>query len=573
MLQRILAALVLGLASGPAATSIARADSVVVTIENTSTLDGFFLTPVWVAAHDGSFDIWSGGELASSFPGLEPLAEDGDTAPIGMSFETSPAGLAGGQHTTITADTVPAPVFSPGEARTFVFDIGDPTINRFFSYASMVVPSNDLFVATSVPTTHEMFDTNGDFNGTFTIEIFGNSVVDAGTEVNDIAGGAAFSTGGGSPVDESNPLADIYVLDPSADYLNTIVGTSTPTGATIGSIFAEPELIARITIKQVPSPRLRVTIENLEPAGGFFFTPVWIAAHDGQFDIWSSGQLANDFPGLEELAEEGNTGPIDDAFLLSPAGQNGGVAATVAATDVAPPVFNPGETAIFDLDVGDPTVNRFFSYGSMVVPSNDLFFATSVPTTNELYDVDGNFIAPIVIEIRGNAVVDAGTEVNNIAGGAAFSTEGGMALTESNPLADIYDLDPAAVYLQTILGTGTPAGVTIDSFFATDDIIARITVEQIVPAEFIRGDVNADGNVGISDGVDILNRLFGVTPGGFTCEQAADINDSAVVDVADAVIILTYLFLGGNEPPAPFPACGVDATPDLLTCDDFAACP
>lgn len=553
--------------------SAARADNVVVVIENTSPLDGFFLTPFWVAAHDGSFDIWSGGEFASDFGGLEEIAEMGDTGPIGARFETSPAGIDGGQHATVSADTIMAPVYSPGEARTYVFDVGDPMVNRYFSYASMVVPSNDLFVATSVPTTHEMFDADGDFTGPFTIEIYGEAVVDAGTEVNDAMGGAAFTTLGGMAIDEMNPLADIYDLDPTASYLESFLGVETPTGDTIGSVFEPATLIARITVKQIPSPAVRVTVENLEPAGGFFFTPLWIAAHDGTFDVWTSGEFAGSFPGLEEIAEMGQVGPIDDELMTSPAGQLGAVSAAIPATAMDPPVYSPGESAIYDFHVGDPTVNRFFSYASMVVPSNDLFFATSVPTTHELYDTAGQFNGPIVIEIRGQDVVDCGTEVNDIAGGAAFTMLGGMDTTEMNPLADIYDIDPGAAYLQSILGVETPAGVTIDSVFEPSDIIARITIEEVVDQDFIRGDIDPNGIVEVTDAVALLNRMFGVTPGGYLCERAADVNDSNVVDVSDAVILLTYLFLGGAEPAAPFPSCGPDTTPDLLSCEIYDACP
>lgn len=552
---------------------LARAESIVVVVENTQPLDGMFFTPVWVAAHDGSFDIWSSGEPASNFPGLEALAEEGDTGPIGMSFEGSPAGLAGGAHATIAADNIPAPVFSPGEARTFLLDVGDPTLNRYFSYASMAIPSNDLFFATSVPTTHEIFDAAGNFNGTFTIEIFGSDIVDGGTEVNDIAGGAAFSALGGTPADENNLLADIYDIDPAANFLSTIVGTETANGVTIGSFFQPDTLIARITVKKAPSPDVRITVENLEPNGGFFFTPLWVAAHDGNFDVWTGGEPASNFPGLEELAEEGDTAPIDADFAASPSGLAGGVSTTIAATDIPIPVFSPGETAVYDLSVGDTTVNRYFSYATMVIPSNDLFIATSVPTTHELYDAQGDFAGPIVIEVFADDVVDAGTELNDINGGAAFSTLGGMGVTESELLTDIFVLDPAGTYLSTIVGTPTAAGVTIDEAFVPGDLIFRITIDLVEQVEFVRGDVNGDGAIELTDAVNLLTRLFGATPGGFDCERAADVNDSNVVDISDAVILLTYLFLEGSPPPAPFPACGSDTTPDLLGCSSFAACP
>lgn len=549
----------------------ARADSVVVVVENTQNLDGFFFTPFWVAAHNGNFDVWSTGEPASNFVGLEALAEEGDTAPIGSAFETSPAGTAGGAHATITADDVAVPVFSPGEAQTFVFDIADPTVNRYFSYASMVIPSNDLFVANSAPVEHELYDAAGNFTGPFTIEIFGRDVVDAGTEVNDINGGAAFSALGGTPTTEANLLADLYDLDPMATFLNSVVGTATAPGQVVNSIFQEDMLIARITIKKVPSPEIRVTVENLEPAGGLFATPLWIATHDGSFDVWSGGQSAALFPGLEALAEEGMTGPIDASFASMPAGLAGGVSATITAESVPIPVFSPGETATFDLAVGDPITNRYFSYATMIIPSNDLFVANSLPTSHPIFDAAGDFTGPVVIEIRADDIVDCGTEVNDVTGDAAFSTLGGTAMDEGGLLTDLFTADPTAVYLSSLVGTPTPAG-TIASAPALGDIILRITIEEVEPVEFRRGDVNGDGSVQLTDAVNLLTGLFGPSPG-FPCDRAADVNDSNVVDLSDAVLLLNYLFLNGAPPATPFPSCGIDDTPDLLQCASYSSCP
>jgi hypothetical protein len=39
-----------------------------------------------------------------------------------------------------------------------------------------------------------------------------------------------------------------------------------------------------------------------------------------------------------------------------------------------------------------------------------------------------------------------------------------------------------------------------------------------------------------------------------------------VLDIADVIRVLEYLFLGETPPPAPFPAAGADPTPDALDC-------
>jgi len=43
-----------------------------------------------------------------------------------------------------------------------------------------------------------------------------------------------------------------------------------------------------------------------------------------------------------------------------------------------------------------------------------------------------------------------------------------------------------------------------------------------------------------------------------------------VVDIADAVYVLAYLFAGGPEPPPPFGEPGFDPTDDALGCEAYA---
>ena len=51
-----------------------------------------------------------------------------------------------------------------------------------------------------------------------------------------------------------------------------------------------------------------------------------------------------------------------------------------------------------------------------------------------------------------------------------------------------------------------------------------------------------------------------------SCHDAADSNDSGELDIADAVLILNYLF-GGAVLPPPFPVAGADRTDDALLCE------
>jgi hypothetical protein len=150
--------------------------TVTVTIENLAPSNGGLLTPFWVGFHDGTFDIYDSAAPASSE--LERLAEDGNAGPLSAAF------VAGGGGAT-DATVAPGGPFAPGDSTSmnFVLDGSQPE-SRYFSYAAMVIPSNDAFIANGDPQAHMIFDGAGNFLGADFI-VLGTEVLDAGTEVND----------------------------------------------------------------------------------------------------------------------------------------------------------------------------------------------------------------------------------------------------------------------------------------------------------------------------------------------------------------------------------------------------
>ncbi|MBI4583045.1 MAG: SBBP repeat-containing protein [Planctomycetes bacterium] len=91
-------------------------------------------------------------------------------------------------------------------------------------------------------------------------------------------------------------------------------------------------------------------------------------------------------------------------------------------------------------------------------------------------------------------------------------------------------------------------------------------------SNFRRGDINADGELDVSDPIVLLNYLF-IGALEIKCIDAADANDDGAADISDAIGLLQYLFLSGSPPREPFTACGTDPTPDSLDCEDFPPCP
>ncbi|MCZ6795745.1 MAG: hypothetical protein O7J95_19230 [Planctomycetota bacterium] len=106
---------------------------------------------------------------------------------------------------------------------------------------------------------------------------------------------------------------------------------------------------------------------------------------------------------------------------------------------------------------------------------------------------------------------------------------------------------------------------------------------RFVEPHFVRGNVDGSrrGGLGVdvaaeheyapdfSDALQILMRLFGGRSEPLGCLEAADMDDGGVVDVSDAVYLLSYLFLGDDAPAAPFPLVGPDPRDSLthLGCD------
>ncbi len=181
-------------------TATAQRPSVVVTIENTAPYNGTFFTPMWVGFHDGQFDTYNGGTLASSLPrpnsvGIERLAEDGNTGPISEDFAALQInGVSGipditvqdtnGVQGTIRSNGTVPPI-APSQIVSRLFEVapveGQAT---YFSYATMILPSNDAFSSNGNPRAHSVYDAEGNFNAE-PFYILGSEVDDAGTEAND----------------------------------------------------------------------------------------------------------------------------------------------------------------------------------------------------------------------------------------------------------------------------------------------------------------------------------------------------------------------------------------------------
>lgn len=230
--------------AGAMAATTASAAVLEITVTNEQASDGLFLTPVYFGFHDGSFDAFDVGDPASA--GVQLLAEEGNFGAVRGEREaaapTSQGAAAFGPAGFGSVDGQP-PVLDPGETATFTINVD--TANRFMTFLSMVIPSNDAFIGNDNPFAYELFTADGDFTGIAPIEVTLDEIWDAGTEVNNNLG-AAFNAAGGERVDEGD------VISLLGDGIAGLYGQRTAAGTVTGQSFNS--LVATISVAAVPLP-------------------------------------------------------------------------------------------------------------------------------------------------------------------------------------------------------------------------------------------------------------------------------------------------------------------------------
>ncbi|MCF6345868.1 MAG: spondin domain-containing protein [Thiomicrorhabdus sp.] len=146
-----------------------------ITVNLTNLTNAIYFTPVVAAAHNDSAYIFRSGMAASQ--NLQALAEGGSIAGVSTDLQASGANVV---------ENPAEGLLAPGASTMFQFIKDDN--NKYFSIASMMLPTNDGFVGADsikLPTTP----------GTYTYLL---NAYDAGTEANDeiINGGGALGAAG-----------------------------------------------------------------------------------------------------------------------------------------------------------------------------------------------------------------------------------------------------------------------------------------------------------------------------------------------------------------------------------------
>jgi hypothetical protein len=173
-LSLLAAAAALGFATAASAASV----NVTVKIENLAPANSVTVAPLHLGFHQGSFDAFNIGSTPGA--GIVSVAEGG----LGVQWQADFAAA----DPTATRATIGGPLF-PGTSKTASFLV-DTTLNPYFSFAAMVVPSNDFFIGNDSPTEYKLFNNGGSQLQISSITVKAHEIWDAGSEVYDPAAAA-----------------------------------------------------------------------------------------------------------------------------------------------------------------------------------------------------------------------------------------------------------------------------------------------------------------------------------------------------------------------------------------------
>jgi len=237
--MRILLSAVLASATLAAPAAHARLVDVTVTVENLAPANSVSFAPLRFGFHNGTFDAFNEGAVATA-----PIIS---VAEGGTATDWFPA-FAAAEPNAVLGSTMGA--LLPGATFTTAAFRIDTSVNRYFTFGSMVVPSNDHFIGNDDPLEYRIFNPAGDLL-IASIDQTSDEIWNAGSEATDAAN-AAFLVGGVN--DQRTPEGGVVRFE--RDELSAFNGLTTAPGYIFFNSLTDGQLIYRITFNAtaVPTP-------------------------------------------------------------------------------------------------------------------------------------------------------------------------------------------------------------------------------------------------------------------------------------------------------------------------------
>lgn len=228
--QSALAGVLLTVAGTAAAANV----KITATVESLVPTNSVAFAPFHVGFSSGIYDSFDIGSVAGT--PIQTVAELGDGSAWMSAFSAADPdavlGTVGG-------------VLLPGETASASFVV-DTNTNSFFSFAAMVVPSNDFFIGNDSPTAYQLFDASGNLQIS-EITIGAADIWDAGTEIFDPAT-AAFVGDAMMRADQNSVVAREFGEFAAYD------GLMTAAGYTFASQLTATSDVYRVSFTATPVP-------------------------------------------------------------------------------------------------------------------------------------------------------------------------------------------------------------------------------------------------------------------------------------------------------------------------------
>jgi hypothetical protein len=195
---------------------------------------------------------------------------------------------------------------------------------------------------------------------------------------------------------------------------------------------------------QAETLKLRVTVQNLAPANSVAYAPLRVGFHSGSYDAFDEGEAAT--APIISVAEGGSGADWFPAFAAADPTATLG---TVVPNPPGPLLPGGKARALFTIDTA---ANPFFTFASMVVPSNDYFIGNDDPQQYRLFDAAGALLIDR-IDLRASDIWDAGSEADDPAN-AAFVVGGNNDLRTPQNGVVAFDFEGLSIFdgLQTAAG-------------------------------------------------------------------------------------------------------------------------
>jgi hypothetical protein len=210
---------------------------------------------------------------------------------------------------------------------------------------------------------------------------------------------------------------------------------------------------------------VRVTAQNVAPADGIAFAPLHVGFGNGSFDAFDNGSAAG--AAIVSVAEGGSGSDWQPAFA---AAEPQAVRGTVGAGG---PIL-AGVTRMLDFTV-DTMVNPFFTFASMVIPSNDHFIGNDNPQAYRIFDAAGNLLLSQISQLA-SQIWDAGSETTD-PGAAAFVGNNGLRTAQNGVVS--FNFSELSAYN----GLATGAGYVFNNNLLAGTEIFRIGFEVLAVPE------------------------------------------------------------------------------------------